>query len=94
MMNGAGPMDAATSAGVARLEGEMRRQLAGRIGGLRLMMHGDGFILQGFARSHHAKQIAQHMAVESTRLTLLANEIQVEVATSAAIPDKERGREQ
>jgi hypothetical protein len=68
MMNGVRPMDAATSAEVARLEGETRRQLAGRIGDLRLATHGDGFILQGFAVSHHAKQIAQHLAVESTRL--------------------------
>ena len=87
-------MDAATSAEVARLEGEMRRQLAGRIGNLRLAVHGGGFILQGFARSHYAKQIAQHLAMESSRLTLLANEIQVEVATPTAIPHEERGRGQ
>ena len=94
MMKGVRPVVAATSAEIARLEGEMRRQLAGPIGDLRLAVHGSGFILQGFAVSHHAKQIAQHLAVESTRLTLLANEIQVKVATSIAIPDEERGREQ
>ena len=84
-------MDAATSAEVARLEGEMRRQLAGRIGGLRVTVREDGLVPQGLALSHHAKQIAQQMAMEGTRLSLLANEIEV-IGTATPVPGANGGR--
>ena len=67
---------------IERLEGEIRSRLGGRIRGLRLVVCNDGFVLQGHSRTHHAKQVAQHAAVEGTTLPLLANEIEVSAERS------------
>jgi hypothetical protein len=37
----------------------------------------NGIILQGFASTYHAKQLAQHLVMEITNQPVLANEIEV-----------------
>jgi hypothetical protein len=59
------------------LEARLRSRLVGRVGGLRLVLAGRGVILQGYARTYYAKQLAQHAVMAATDLPLLANEIQV-----------------
>jgi hypothetical protein len=67
---------------IERLEAEIRSRLGGRVRALRLVVRNDGFVLQGHSRTHHAKQVAQHAAVEGTTLPLLANEIEVSAERS------------
>ena len=59
------------------LETRVQVKLCGRIRELQLLIQGCGIILRGFARSYHAKQLAQHAVMEETALPILANEIEV-----------------
>ncbi len=60
-----------------RLEGMLQRRLGNRIRDLRVLLLPEGIILQGRAATYHAKQIAQHIAMELADLPILANEIVV-----------------
>jgi hypothetical protein len=62
---------------VAQVEAQIRVRLGGQVSDLRVVVRGDGMALQGHSRTHHAKQLAQHVAMEATELPILANEIQV-----------------
>ncbi len=59
------------------LEAQVQNRLAGRIRGLRIMIRAGGIVLQGRAATYHAKQLAQHAAMELTTLPILANDIEV-----------------
>jgi hypothetical protein len=58
-----------------RLESMLVRRLGSRIRDLRVILLPDGLILQGRTATYHAKQIAQHVAMEVADLPILANEI-------------------
>ena len=60
-----------------RLESMLQRRLGNRIRDLRVLLLPEGVILQGRAATYHAKQIAQHVAMELGDLPILANEIVV-----------------
>jgi hypothetical protein len=60
-----------------RLEAQVLRRLGGRIRDLRVLVRHNGVILQGRSSTYHAKQIAQHVAMELTGLPILANDIEV-----------------
>ena len=59
------------------LEQHVQRQLQGRVRNFRLSICDDGLVLEGHAYSYHAKQLAQHAAMEATDHPILANEIEV-----------------
>lgn len=59
------------------LEMLLQNRLGGRVHDLRVILRADGMILQGYASTYHAKQLAQHAAMEAARLPILANEIEV-----------------
>lgn len=59
------------------LEGLMQRRLGNRIRDLRVLTLPTGLILQGRATTYHAKQLAQHAAMDLTGLPILANDIEV-----------------
>ena len=52
-------------------------RLAGRVHGFRVLIRDNGFVLQGWCRSYHIKQLAQQFLGESTEVPLVANEIKV-----------------
>lgn len=60
-----------------RLEALMSRRLGNRIRDLRVHIHPTGLVLQGRTATYHAKQLAQHAAMELANLPILANDIQV-----------------
>jgi hypothetical protein len=60
-----------------RLESLMQRRLGNRIRDLRILVRSQGVILQGRAATYHAKQLAQHAAMELGELPILANDIEV-----------------
>ena len=60
-----------------RLESMLLRRLGNRVRDLRVILLADGLILQGRTATYHAKQIAQHAAMEIADLPILANEIVV-----------------
>jgi hypothetical protein len=62
---------------VEQIEAELQRRLGGLVSDLRVVMRGQGLALQGRCRTHHARQIVQHAAMELTHLPILANEIRV-----------------
>ena len=59
------------------LEGIVRRRLNGRVRDFRLLLQDNGLILQGYAFTYHAKQLAQHAIMKATRLPIIANEIEI-----------------
>ena len=60
-----------------RLESMLLRRLGNRIRDLRVVVLPNGLILQGHTGTYHAKQIAQHAAMEVADLPIVANEIEV-----------------
>jgi hypothetical protein len=62
---------------IAQVETEIRRRLGGQVTDLRMVPRNDGLALQGYSQTHHAKQLAQHVAMATTELPIVANEIQV-----------------
>jgi hypothetical protein len=59
------------------LESLMQRRLGNRVRDLRVLIRPAGVILQGRTATYHAKQLAQHAAMELSSLPILANEIEV-----------------
>ncbi len=59
------------------LELQVQRRLGSRVRDLRVIVRHDGVILQGRATTYHAKQLAQHAAMELADLPILANDIEV-----------------
>ena len=60
-----------------QLESQMVRRLGGRVRDLRIILRHNGVILQGWSGTYHAKQLAQHAAMDLTGLPVLANDIEV-----------------
>ena len=60
-----------------QMEGQVLRRLGGRVRDLRILFRHNGLILQGRSGTYHAKQLAQHAAMELTGLPVLANDIEV-----------------
>jgi len=59
------------------LEVQLQRRLGSRIRELRIVVRQDGLILQGWTATYHAKQLAQHAAMELAEMGIVANEIEV-----------------
>jgi hypothetical protein len=60
-----------------RLECLLQRRLGNRIRNLRVHVLPTGVILEGHAPTYHAKQLAQHAAMELADFPILANDIEV-----------------
>ncbi len=59
------------------LELQLQRRVGGRVRDLRIVFRAGGIVLQGRATTYHAKQLAQHAAMELIRVPILANDIEV-----------------
>ena len=59
------------------LEATLQHRLGCRVRNLRVRVGADGLVLEGQACTYHAKQLAQHWAMEESDLPVLANEIEV-----------------
>jgi hypothetical protein len=59
------------------LENILLRRLGNRIRDLRVVLVADGLVLQGRTATYHAKQVAQHIAMEVADLPIVANDIEV-----------------
>jgi hypothetical protein len=62
---------------VERLAAHVRCLLGAQVRDLRLVVHDQGLILQGRARSYYAKQLAQHAIMRATTYAFLGNDIEV-----------------
>src|SRR5262249_5000868 len=59
------------------LELQVQRRLGSRVRDLRIVQRSGGVVLLGRASTYHAKQLAQHAAMEILRVPIVANEIEV-----------------
>jgi hypothetical protein len=59
------------------LESLVQRRLGSRVRDLRVVVRHEGVILQGRAATYHAKQLAQHAAMELAGVPIIANDIEV-----------------
>ena len=59
------------------IEEKIRRQLAGSVRNLHLILSDDGLVMRGCVRSYYSKQLAQHAVMKHTKLPIRANEIEV-----------------
>jgi hypothetical protein len=66
-----------TSTREEMLESLIERRLGNRIRDVRVVVKPMGLILQGRAATYHAKQLAQHAAMEQATMPILSNEIEV-----------------
>ena len=60
-----------------QLESLLQRRLGNRVRDLRVILYPAGIVLQGRAPTYHAKQLAQHAAMEFADVPILANDIEV-----------------
>ncbi len=60
-----------------QLEQMVQCRVGGRVRDLRVQVRHGGVVLQGRTTTYHAKQLAQHAAMELGGLPVLANEIEV-----------------
>jgi hypothetical protein len=60
-----------------QLESIVLRRLGGRVRDLHIVYRHNGLILQGHTTTYHAKQLAQHAAMEVAGVPILANDIEV-----------------
>ncbi|HMC64610.1 MAG TPA: hypothetical protein VKI65_06700 [Gemmataceae bacterium] len=59
------------------LEMLLQRRIGSRVRDLRVVIRPEGMILRGRTSTYHAKQLAQHAAMELGGLPILANDIEV-----------------
>jgi hypothetical protein len=64
----------------AELEAPVSWRLDRRVRDFRLEVGDKGLILRGRAPTYYAKQLAQHAVMQTTRLSILANEIEVSLS--------------
>jgi len=76
-MNASGIAETVWVSSCEHVELLVQRRLGSRVRDLRVLVRQDGVILQGRAGTYHAKQLAQHAAMEVTNLPILANDIEV-----------------
>jgi len=60
-----------------QLESLIERRLGNQIRDLKVVVRATGLILQGRVSTYHAKQLAQHAAMDLATLPILSNEIEV-----------------
>jgi hypothetical protein len=60
-----------------KLESQVRSRLGSRVRDLRIVVRDGGVVLKGWALNYHAKQLAQHAAMEIAEAPILSNEIEV-----------------
>ena len=61
----------------AHLESFIERRVGNQVRDLRVEVRAAGLILKGRAATYHAKQLAQHAAMEQATMPILANDIEV-----------------
>jgi hypothetical protein len=71
------PVIAQTIIHPEHLESLVQRRVGGRVRDLRVLVRPAGLVLQGRAPTYHAKQLAQHAAMDLSELPILANDIEV-----------------
>jgi hypothetical protein len=59
------------------LELQVQRRVGSRVRDLRVLIRPSGVVLQGRASTYHAKQLAQHAAMEILGRPIVANDIEV-----------------
>ena len=59
------------------LEAIVKGRLNGRVRAFRLTPESRGLVLSGWCHTYYAKQLAQHLVMESTKLRILVNDIDV-----------------
>jgi hypothetical protein len=59
------------------VEAQIQRRLGGRVRDLRVVLRDNAVVLKGRSATYHAKQLAQHAAMEITGLRIAANDIEV-----------------
>jgi hypothetical protein len=59
------------------LETLLQCRLGNRVRELRVLFYPAGLVLQGRAATYHAKQLAQHAAMQLADVPILANDIEV-----------------
>jgi hypothetical protein len=69
-------------AGLGRMRSEnlellLYRRLGNRVRDLRVVVLPEGVVLRGWTSTYHAKQLAQHAALELLDRPLVANDIEV-----------------
>lgn len=59
------------------LELQLQRRVGSRVRDLRIQVRPEGIVLQGRANTYHAKQLAQHAAMDLLGQPIAANDIDV-----------------
>ena len=60
-----------------RIQALVEQRLGRRVRDFRVIVQGEGAVLKGRATTYYAKQLAQHLVMGLTSLSIAANQIQV-----------------
>ena len=75
------------SSSAEQVEALLKEWLGTRVQGLRVLVREGGVVLQGTVYTWYSKQVAQQVAMQELRLTVLANEIEVSWDLGRRSPD-------
>ena len=70
-----------------QIETLLTERLGTRVQGLRVLVREGGVVLRGTVYTWYSKQVAQQVAMQELRLTVLANEIEVSWDLGRRSPD-------
>jgi hypothetical protein len=73
--------DTITPANLEALQGLLQCRLRGMVRDVRVVLRTGQVVVQGIAASYYAKQLAQHLALNTLATTALVNEIDVRRVT-------------
>jgi hypothetical protein len=62
---------------LSQIAGQVRDQLRGRLQNFLLVAAEHGLVLEGRSRTYYAKQLAQELVMQSTKMPIKANSIEV-----------------
>lgn len=62
---------------IDQLAQHVRSRVSGQVRDLQLVLHESGIVLQGWAPTYYAKQLAQQAVMEASQCSILANDIEV-----------------
>jgi hypothetical protein len=76
-MNEPADPDIRTRETLALIEERVRYRLTGLLRDFQVVFRDQGLVLRGHVHTYYAKQLAQHAVMETSRLPIRANEIEV-----------------
>ena len=83
-------MEAFSDATANQIELFIRQRIGSQVRGLRVVREGLGLVLDGWALTYYAKQLAQEIARQAAQLPIVANRIAVRTSAASDLEQQDQ----